>query len=350
MQDQAKENTKVADLLYASIQKDARRGQRVGVVTGGQSSERAISLRTGEGFVGALKKLGYEPLVYDMPADLGKLVADRPDALLLGLHGGAGENGVLQGFLETLGVAYTGSGVLASALAMDKGHAKAVLNHAGVPTPSGLRLAGFGDFDFEAVNADLDALGLELPLVVKPNDEGSSVGVYLCKEETDFAVALDTLWDREVGEGTPAILVEQFLNGPEYTVGFFDDICLGSIEVRPEDGFYDYRAKYESEKTRYQAVEDEELKFRLETIGRHAYKALGCRGVARVDIKAHLPKGSSDAQGQDAGAQMQLYVLEINTIPGMTATSLIPKLAASHGIAFEDFTELMLAASCCDAP
>lgn len=349
MQEQAKKNTNVADSLYATIQKEARRDQRVGVVTGGQSSERAISLRTGEGFVQALKKLGYEPLVYDMPADLAKLVADRPDALLLGLHGGAGENGVLQGFLETLGVDYTGSGVLASALAMDKGHAKAVLKHAGVPTPSGLRLAGFGDFDFEGINADLEALELELPLVVKPNDEGSSVGVYLCREETDFAVALDSLWDREVGEGTPAILVEQFLNGPEYTVGFFDEICLGSIEVTPEDGFYDYRAKYESSQTRYRAVEDEVLKMRLETLGRDAYKALGCRGVARVDIKAHQPTASTDAPTPKGASEMELYVLEINTIPGMTATSLIPKLAASHGINFEDFTELMLAASCCES-
>jgi len=346
MQDQANGKKSVAELLLASIQKDARRGQRVGVVLGGQSSERAISLRTGQGFVDALTRLGYEPQVYDMPADLAKLVADRPDALLIGLHGGAGENGVMQGFLETLGVAYTGSGVLASALAMDKGHAKAVLNHAGVPTPSGLRLVGFGDFDFEAINADLDALDLELPLVVKPNDEGSSVGVYLCREETDFAVALDTLWDREVGEGTPAILVEQFLNGPEYTVGFFNDICLGSIEVTPEDGFYDYHAKYESGQTLYQGVEDEGLKIRLETLGRDAYKALGCRGVARVDIKAHRPSGSGDSTDPQNSDALQLFVLEINTIPGMTATSLIPKLAASHGIEFDDFTELMLASAC----
>lgn len=347
MQDPANENKGVAEQLYASIQKDARRGQRVGVVMGGQSSERAISLRTGAGFVEALTRRGYEPRVYDMPADLAKLVADRPEALLLGLHGGAGENGVMQGFLETLGVAYTGSGVLASALAMDKGHAKAVLNHAGVPTPRGLRLAGVGHLDFEAINSDLDALDLQLPLVVKPNDEGSSVGVYLCHEETDFAVALDTLWGREVGEGTPAILVEQYLNGPEYTVGFFNDICLGSIEVTPEDGFYDYRAKYESSQTRYQSVEDEALKIRLESIGRDAYNALGCRGVARVDIKAHGPAESAPTADPESLDALQLYVLEINTIPGMTATSLIPKLAASHGIDFDDFTELMLAAACC---
>lgn len=349
MDGQATKEISVAEQLRASIQQNARRTQRVGVVTGGQSSERAISLQTGTGFADALVNLGYEPFVYDMPADLAKLVADRPDAVLLGLHGGAGENGVLQGFLETIGVAYTGSDVLASALAMDKGHAKAVLNHAGVPTPTGLRLAGFGPFDFEAINADLDALKLELPLVVKPNDEGSSVGVHLCEEETDFAVALDSLWDREVGEGTQAILVEQFLNGPEYTVGFFDDVCLGSIEVTPEDGFYDYRAKYESDTTRYQAVEDEALKFRLETIGRDAYKALGCRGVARVDIKAHVPKTLDDIRHANGATDIQLYVLEINTIPGMTATSLIPKLAASHGIGFEEFTELMLAASCCNS-
>lgn len=327
-----------------------RRSQKVGVVTGGRSSERAISLRTGEGFERALRDLGYQPRVYDIPRDLAKIAQERPDAVLLGIHGGAGENGVLQGFLEALRIAYTGSGVLASALAMDKGRAKAVLASERVATPAGIRLSGRGALDFEAINAELDLRGLQLPLVVKPNDEGSSVGVFICQEETEFAEALESLWGRPVIEGSASILVERYLDGPEYTVGFFDEVCLGAIEVTPEAGFYDYQAKYESDKTRYEPVLDEALKLRLEAIGREAYTALGCRGVARVDVKAHRRADAPD-QGDRADhyhENFELYVLEVNTIPGMTATSLIPKLAAERGIGFEEFSELMLAKACCD--
>jgi D-alanine-D-alanine ligase len=322
--------------MLEHIDKERFRGQKVGVVTGGQSSERPISLKTGRGFADALRGLGYDTEVYDVPQDFSRLAKDRPAAVILGLHGGAGENGVLQGYLEALGIPYTGSGVLASALAIDKGRAKAVFRDQDVATPAGHRLSGDGDLDFEAIEATLDVEGLDLPLVVKPNDEGSSVGVHLCREETDFAEALDSLWGREVKEGTPAILIEQFLDGPEYTVGFFDDDCLGSIEVTPSEQFYDFKAKYESSETRYESVEDGELKSRLESIGRDAYNALGCHGVARVDIKTN--------HGVDG---LEFYVLEVNTIPGMTATSLVPKLAQSHGISFADFTEYMLASAGC---
>jgi D-alanine-D-alanine ligase len=322
--------------MLEHIEKTRFRGQKIGVVTGGQSSEREISLKTGQGFAEALRELGYDTQVYDIPNDFGRLSGDKPAAVILGLHGGAGENGVLQGYLEAIGLPYTGSGVLTSALAMDKGRTKAMFRDQDVATPSGVRLSGVGELDFEAVESILDVEGLDLPLVVKPNDEGSSVGVSLCREETDLAEALDSLWGREVKEGTPAILVEQFLDGPEYTVGFFDDACLGAIEVTPTEQFYDFKAKYESAETRYESVEDGELKSTLESIGRDAYNALGCHGVARVDIKAN-----HSANG------LELYVLEINTIPGMTATSLVPKLAQSHGISFAEFTEYMLASASC---
>lgn len=342
-----------------ALDRSTRRGQVVGVVTGGRSSEREISLKTGAGLERALRELGYEPRVYDVPRDLVRLVQERPDAVLLGIHGGAGENGVIQGFLEALGVDYTGSGVLASALAMDKGRAKAVLDEHKVPVPRGIRLSGVGELDFESINAELDLLGLELPLVIKPNDEGSSVGVSICREETDFAIALDALWNRDVGEGTPAILVEQFLDGPEYTVGFFDGVCLGAIEVRPAEGFYDFRAKYQSDQTRYVPVQDARLAAQLEALGRDAYSALGCRGVARVDIKAHTPlHGASHHAHEHAHAPVdlaepgedgdELYVLEVNTIPGMTATSLVPKLVQAHGISYADFSEMMLVRACRD--
>ncbi|MFP4597998.1 MAG: D-alanine--D-alanine ligase [Persicimonas sp.] len=320
--------------MLEHIDKTRFRGQKVGVVTGGTSSEREISLTTGRGFARALQSLGYDTQVFDVPEDLDRLAEQRPAAVLLGLHGGAGENGVLQGFLEAMGVRYTGSGVLASALAMDKTRAKAVMHEAGVPTPRSVTLDGTGPLDFEAILAQLDDAGVDLPVVAKPNDEGSSVGVYLCREEPDFAEALEALWEREVQAGSTAILIEEFLDGPEYTVGFFDSECLGSIEVVPGEEFYDFKAKYESSETRYETIADGGLKSRLETLGRDAYNAVGCEGVARVDFKAKTTEGG-----------LELYALEVNTIPGMTPTSLVPKLAEHHGISFEEFTELMLASA-----
>lgn len=323
--------------MLEHIDKTRWRGRKVGVVTGGLSSEREISLKTGGGFAQALRDLGYDTEVFDVPEDLDRLAKERPAAVLLGLHGGAGENGVLQGYLEALGVPYSGSGVLASALAMDKARAKAVFRDVGVPTPRGLTLPGTGELAVEEMYANLESLEIDLPLVVKPNDEGSSVGVYVCHEETELLEALDALWDRDVSEGTQTLLVEEFAGGPEYTVGFFDQLCLGAIEVVPGEGFYDFKAKYESTKTAYEPVQDEELNSRLESIGRAAYNALGCRGVARVDIKAKTADEASE-----------LFALEVNTIPGMTQTSLVPKLAKRCGISFEDFTEYMLGSASCD--
>lgn len=325
--------------MLEHIDKTRWRGQKVGVITGGTSSEREISLKTGHGFAEALESLGYDVEVYDVPADLERLAGERPAAVVLGLHGGSGENGVLQGFLDALDIPYTGSGVMASAVAMDKARAKVLFRDAGVPSASGIALAGAGELDFEQVIVELDDAGIDLPLVVKPNAEGSSVGVHLCREETEFAEALDALWGRPVQGGSTSILVEEFLEGPEYTVGFFDSTCLGAIEVVASEDFYDFKAKYESSETRYETIASRDLKSRLERLGREAYKAVGCRGVARVDFKAR----------QD-GEEAELLALEINTIPGMTATSLVPKLAKSHGISFEEFTELMLADAASQTP
>ncbi|MFU8805506.1 MAG: D-alanine--D-alanine ligase family protein, partial [Bradymonadaceae bacterium] len=276
----------------------------------------------------ALRTLGYDVTEYDITTDLVKLATDRPAVVLLGTHGGIGENGVLQGFLEALKVPYTGSGVLASALAMDKARAKVVMREAGVPAPAGLRLP-VGDIpesEIEALLADL-----ELPVVVKLNDSGSSFGVFICETLEEVQGAMQRL-STESGRATSSgILLETYLAGPEYTVGFFDDLCLGSIEVVPSTGFYDFEAKYQSTMTEYRFVEDQSLLDRLERLGRKAYDALGCRGVARVDLKA-----------QGVEADSELMVIELNTIPGMTATSLVPKLAARRGMRFEEFVEWML--------
>ena len=319
--------------MLEHIDRSRFRGKTVGVVYGGTSAERPVSLRTGRGLADALREAGYEVAEYDLPADLDRVVAERPAAVLIGLHGGAGENGTLQGFLNLLGVPYTGSGVGASALAIDKERSKALFRDAGVPTPRGVFLAQAG-LEADAAGRATEAAGLTLPLVVKPNDDGSSVGVAICRDGEAVAAAVAQISESGASQPSAGALIEEYLAGPEYTVGFFDGQCLGAIEVRPGEDFYDFTAKYESDQTAYIPVEDAELASALERLGRAAYNALGCRGVARVDLKSRAADDPED-----------LYVLEVNTIPGMTATSLVPKLAARQGISFSAFAESMVAAA-----
>lgn len=310
------------------------RGKKVGVALGGESSEREISLRTGRAFVEALQSLGYEVTAYDIATDLAKVASDAPAAMLLGVHGGIGENGVLQGYLEALKIPYTGSGPLASALAMDKARAKAVMADAGVALARGVRLAG-GEVDSEQALADrLEAEGLSWPLVVKLNDGGSSVGVYICRDLASAYQAVQKLEGMLDEAASAGILLEAYLAGAEYSVGFAGQECLGAIQIVPEAEFYDFQAKYESKTTDYRYVEDINLLEALQAIGQQAYNALGCRGVARVDVKA-------DEKGE-------LFVLEVNTIPGMTETSLVPKLAARKGLSFAQFVEWMLDSAGCE--
>lgn len=301
------------------------RGRTVGVVLGGDSNEREISLRTGRAFAEALRSLDYDVRVYDVPADIPRLVADRPAAVLLGLHGGTGENGTFQGFLETLEIPYTGSGVLASALAMDKARAKAILAAHDIRTPKSVFVTAANAVDAHAIG-----LTVGFPAVAKLNDSGSSHGVFLCKDEQELADALQTLAPAMAGRESGGILVEEYVDGPEYTVGFFDGQYLGSIQVVAGNAFYDYEAKYASQTTRYEPVTDSGLEGRLEAIGRATFATLGCQGVARVDVMA---RGD------------ELFVLEVNTIPGMTETSLIPKMAKRLGMPFADFTERLLSAA-----
>lgn len=299
------------------------RGQRVGVVLGGDSDEREVSLNTGRALTGALKGLGYDVTVYDVPRDIDRLVADRPAAVLLGLHGGSGENGTFQGFLEALDIPYSGSGVLASALAMDKERAKAILRTADVPTPTSVYLA-----PREIESADAQALGTTLgwPLVAKLNDGGSSVGVSLCRNADELTAALGELAGKSAGA-----LLEAYVDGDEFTVGFFDHVCLGVIRVEAANDFYDFDAKYDSDRTQYHPIDHDDPRFdRIVAVGEKTYDTLGCRGVARIDVMAR---------------DRELFVLEANTIPGMTATSLIPKMARRLGIEFDVFVERMLDAA-----
>lgn len=315
-------------------------GRRVGVAYGGRSPERPVSLETGRALAEALRSQGYEVVEYDFFEDLDDFVADPPAAVMLAFHGGAGENGTIQGFFETLGVPYTGSGVLASALALDKGRAKALFDDAGIMTPSSGRMTPdeAADIDEAGLEEWMRRHELEAPAVVKPTDGGSSQGVAI-RETSDGILESVRALGREATDASSAgVLVEEYLEGPEYTVGLFDGECLGSLQVIPGDDFYDYHAKYESNETRYEIVEQPGLRQRLEAAGSLAYETLGCRGVARIDFIAK----------EDRGDQV-LYALEANTIPGMTETSLVPKLANERGISFPRFAELMISAARCES-
>ena len=308
-------------------------GEPVGVIYGGTSAERDISLKTGQALAQALREAGHAVTLYDFPEALRAFVSAPPRAVLIAMHSGMGENGTLQGFLETLQVPYSGSGVFATALAMDKVRAKAVLAAEGVAVAQSFAAYTPSEMTPDEVHAQMQRRGMGWPVVIKPSDSGSSQGVSLCKGPEDVPEALRRVLELfERGQAT-AMLTEQFMNGPEYTVGFFGDACLGSIHIKPAQEFYDYEAKYQSTSTQYIPV-DGPLAQRLEALAAHAWRALGCRGVGRIDLMAH---------------DDELFILEANTVPGMTATSLVPKLAASQGIAFPRFADLMLATATTDA-
>jgi D-alanine-D-alanine ligase len=240
----------------------------------------------------------------------------------IALHGTYGEDGAVQGLLACLGLPYTGSGILASALAMDKVASKRIFESHQVPTPRWLVLDPGAD-----TAAKLDLLtDWDIPLVVKPSQEGSSVGVSVVLDRADLAAALD----RAAACHGPT-LIEQYIPGAELHVGVLDGQVLGSIEVRPAKGFYDYEAKYQRDDTQYliPAPIPEAHLIAGEAAARAAYTALDCTGHGRVDLRI-------DADGAP-------FVLEVNTLPGMTSHSLLPKIAAHAGMDYATLCERILA-------
>ncbi len=290
---------------------------------GGTSSEREVSLTSGRNVAEALASLGkYEvlPVILDSD-DLNALPGDV-DAVYIALHGGWGENGGVQAALDALAIPYTGPGAKASRLAMDKIETKLALDAAGVPTAPWRRVAK-GD---KAVLPPEEAL----PCVVKVPRDGSSVGVHLVKTAGEFAPALD---DCLAIDGREAI-VEAYIPGRETTVAIIGGKTLPAIEIIAKDGWYGYDEKYNSSETRYPFLADSadpldaELEEKLKAIALKAWEASGCRGVARVDFRV-APDGSP-------------YVLELNTSPGFTAHSLVPKAGMKTGLAFAEVCEAIL--------
>lgn len=294
---------------------------RVAVLMGGSSSEREVSLDSGRNVLDALVAGGVDAFAVDGIPALRELLEkgglDRVFNILHG-HRGGGEDGVVQGLLEAYGVPYTGSDVLGSALSMDKIRSKQVWLSLGLPTPRYVRLNKGDD-----VHAAARALGL--PVIVKPASEGSSVGVSRVFGEADLQAAME-LAARYPGE----LLMEQLIEGGEFTVGILDGRALPSIQIVPKGAWYDYEAKYVSDDTQYLcpglhgAAEAE-----LGALALAAFDALGCRGWGRVDVMR-------DREGRN-------WLLEVNTAPGMTSHSLVPKAARQTGLGFEELCLAILA-------
>lgn len=295
--------------------------RRVGVVMGGTSAERDISLKTGAAVARALEQAGHTVVRVDLApgADaIDTLRAARMDVAFLALHGRLGEDGCIQGLLELLGVPYTGSNVLSSALAMDKLKAKELFRLHNVPTPP------YYVFDQRHSLADIEEVhgSFGYPAIVKPRREGSSVGVEKAGSPSELARALELALEHDTG-----VIVERFIAGREIAVGILDGRVLGAIEIAPKKGIYDYEAKYTPGMTEYfMPARIPPTRYRgVLNLAERAAEALDCAGAVRVDLIV--------TEGQNE------YVLEVNTLPGMTETSLLPKAAAQEGIGFDELVQ-----------
>ena len=295
---------------------------------GGQSSERDVSLRTGAAVHRALCRRGYDAVMIDVGPTLSRDLQDQKVSLVfLALHGPGGEDGSIQGFLETLGIPYTGSGIQASAVGMHKETTKTMLAAHGIPVPAGI-VAKRGE---KISSAQALRKGkLRWPVVVKPASEGSTIGVTIVKKPSQWneALILAHKYDRDA-------MIEAYIPGHEVTVSLLGrqaqaPLVLPAVEIVAPGGFYDFSAKYEKGRTQYlcPAPLSATITKQIEALALRTYEVLGCAGAARVDFRI-TPRGRP-------------YVLEINTVPGMTETSLLPMAAAQAGIGYEELTERIL--------
>ena len=286
--------------------------KRIAVLMGGFSAEREISLRSGRMVLQALTRARVNAYGVDLRGwrQLAALPKSRPDLALLCLHGTGGEDGTVQGALEWMGIPYSGSGVLASSLAMDKARAKERFRSLGLPTPPWALLG---------TPADAVPARLRPPWVVKPNRQGSTVGITIVRRRNELAAAIRLAFRHD-----SLVLVEKFCPGREITVGVLGSAALPVLEIVPKRAFYDYVAKYSPGMSEHivPARVPGRVRLRAQRLAVAAHRALGCRSVSRVDLIV--------------GAGGRLDILEVNTIPGMTATSLLPDAARHVGISFEE--------------
>jgi D-alanine-D-alanine ligase len=304
--------------------------QHVAVLMGGLSAERSVSLKTGEPCARALEAAGYRVTRVDVGRDLAEVLGWlKPDIVFNALHGRFGEDGIVQGILEMLRIPYTHSGVLASALAMQKDRAKSVMKAAGVPVAEGITVSRF-----EAAKRHV----MPPPYVVKPVSEGSSVGVIIVKEERAHPPQELARDDWPYGE---SVLVERFIPGRELTCAVIDNKPLGVIDIRPATGvFYDFDAKYARGGSIHVLPAEilPNIYHLVQKLALTAHQSLGCRGVTRMDFRYDDTPGGTG----------EVICLEVNTQPGMTETSLVPELAAHAGISFGELVTWMVRDATCD--
>lgn len=321
----------------------------IAVLLGGTSAEREVSLASGLGIVKALRERGHTVWTVDTargyvaPEREGDLLPEgvhaapagalegaldpialadveqirQADVAFLALHGGAGEDGTVQALLDLMGVRYTGSGPLGSGIAMDKDVSKRLFRDAQVPTLP-WRVARAPEFSYDADTVE-DIIGL--PCIVKPSKQGSSVGIFVVNDTDELAAAV-----RKASEFDDEVMIERYAKGRELTVGILGDQALPPVEIRPKKGIYDYHSKYTPGMTEYfcPAPLDEEVVAQMQAYALRAFRVLKLRGYARIDFIL---------------SREQLYCLEANTLPGMTATSLLPKAAAAAGIDYPELCE-----------
>jgi len=302
--------------------------KKVAVIMGGLSGEREISLSSGKGIAQALKSLGYTVKSIDLTKDIEKFVKDlkkfRPDVVFNALHGAFGEDGCVQGLLNLMHIPYTHSGVVASALGMDKEKTRQIAESVGIPVAIG----GLKTKD------DLKKKMPKLPYVIKPNADGSSLGVHIVKTKKEHEQIIRN-WKKE-----PYKLVEEYIPGHELSATVLNGQCIGTIELVPTSGFYDYTNKYTAGKTKH-LVPAPLPKKQADLIAKYAekiHKALGCRGVTRSDFRY------DDSNKK----QPRLVFLEINTNPGMTPFSLVPDIAKHKKITYDKLVEKLIKEAQCD--
>ena len=292
---------------------------KIGVLLGGNSAEREVSLASGKAISAACKELGHNVLDLDPEFDVRLLVSDllTVDLVFNGLHGGDGENGVIPGFLQSLGVKYTGSRNEASAICMDKRISKALVHRKDLLTPNWVSLAN---------NDPLSSVGdLVFPVVIKPNDQGSTIGLTVVKDESELDDAIEL-----ARKFANVVLIEEFIVGKEITVTVIGDKAYPIVEIVPSHGLYDYECKYNQGMTEYfcPANIDKDLTKAIQESALKIHKLLGCRHYSRADFRL-------DENGK-------AWFLELNTLPGMTETSLVPKAAKASGLSFPELIQTII--------
>ncbi len=288
---------------------------KVAVLYGGLSPEREISLKSGLAVAGALRRRGFDVIEIDVDRNLPAALMDvQPDCVFVALHGPMGEDGTVQGLLEVLGIPYTGSGVLGSALAMDKLRSKLIFSATGIPTP-----------EWTVVHPEENALpSFSSPWVVKPSGSGSSIGVSIVSTAEELKKAV-----RRAAAFSHEIIVEKYCGTKELTVAVLEGEALGVLEIHPKKGFYNFDAKYTAGATEYLIPPrvSQKIQRMAMKVAEQVFNALALAGAARIDMRAD---------------DSNVYVLEANTIPGMTETSLLPKIAAHAGMDFDTLCEVMV--------